>query len=137
MVISKRVLINEVLAEASIEDILSPAWQKDANEDMDIEFYSEMTDEFWRQMQRLIGMLKTSPPRHQQEWAYENKMNPNTIKILPSIFQRMNVSWIQGVYSDKEVYSIIKQYGFDPHSEDQMFELANIELPYIVGQYIF
>ena len=130
-------LIESVIAELGIEDVMSPEWQSNANADMDIEFYEQKTMLFWRMMERLLNSVRMASPQHQQEWGYEYNLPKQTIQQLPRVLPRMNISWIKSVYSDKEAYGIIKKYKFDPDSEDQMYELAHIELPYIIGQYIW
>lgn len=137
MIFTKKSLIESVLNEIGIDDVLSPAWQKDANEDMDIEFYEQKTALFWRMMERLLNSIRMASPQHQQQWAYEYNLPKQTVQELPRVLEKMNINWIKSVYPDEEAYGIIKKYGFNPDNEDQMYELAHIELPYIIGQYIW
>lgn len=107
MIISKRILIESVIRELNVNDVLSPEWQDQANDEMDTEFYGEKAEVFWRMMHKALTVRRDVP-------------------------QHINLGWIRRKISDMDVYKTIKQYGFDAYNEKQMYDLAKIELDYLM-----
>jgi hypothetical protein len=136
MKFTKMTLIKTVIAESSLEDVLSGSWQQQANQDMDVEFYRDKTELFWKELEELLSVLRNMPVPDQEEWADYYKF-PEEIKIrVYEWLERMDVSWVRQHITDEFVYGYIKKWGLDSGNAESMYELANTVVPHVLKTYV-
>ncbi len=111
MIFTKRVLIESVLKETSIEDVMGDEWQKSANETMDAEFYHNQADEFWDEVDTILNVLKSTSPEQQKQWAYDQGWDESIIKGFPQLMNMIDLEYLKSKLSDKDVYAMMKRGG--------------------------
>jgi len=136
MKFSKINLIKTVIAESNIEDVLSGSWQQQANQDMDVEFYRDKTELFWKELDQLISVLRNMHPEHQEEWADYYKFSDEIKYRVYEWLERMDVNWVRKYITDEFVYKNIKKDNLDSENAEQMYELANDIIPYVLKKYV-
>lgn len=136
MKFTKMTLIKTVIAESSIEDVLSGSWQQQANQDMDVEFYRDKTELFWKELEQLISVLRNMPPDDQEEWADYYKFADEIKYRVYEWLERMDVAWVRQHITDEFVYRYIKDWKLDSGNAEQMYELANAVVPHVLKKYV-
>ncbi len=136
MKVSKMGLIKMVLAESTIDDVLSGSWQQQANQSSDIEFYKDKTEVFWKMVGELLGVLRNMPYEEQEEWADYYKFSDDLKNLVYEWLARADVLWFKGQVTNEFVYKHIKERGLDSDNAEQMYELANDVVPYAIKKYV-
>ena len=132
MIISKRILIESVLRETTIDDVLNPEWETTASSEMDNEFFADKTALFWQYVEKFLNKLKSSSPEDLQRWGYSKGLPAKSITSIVNSIGDIDMAWVRHWLNDRYIYSIMAEDEMDSENPQLMHKLAVIELSHLL-----
>jgi hypothetical protein len=135
MIFTKRVLVESVLNEVSVEDVMGDKWLKDTSQTMDAEFYASQAAEFWNEVDTVLETLKQDSPEVQKKWAYDQGWDESIIKGFPQLMNMIDLKYLKSKLSDKQVYEMMQEGGIG--SGGNLLRFAEKVVAKLLTRYLF
>jgi hypothetical protein len=102
---TKRILVEAVIREATIDDVINGG----LSGDMDDEFYRAQAAEFWDDLQFLVDHKKMLSEIELKKWAFKLGLNADAIRNIQSVVHDYQIfQYIRDKYTDQDLYRALK-----------------------------